>query len=87
MYSFLDQDRAGNETECPTPFVLLAGKCIHLDLSVKGTYQEMREYCQTMGSDLAVLSSVNVFFESLQYMRITGESVLRRGEGVREEDV
>lgn len=56
--------------------MLVYDRCVYLDLTVKGTWQEMRDYCQSLDSDLAVLSSVNFFFQSLQYMKATGECML-----------
>ncbi|XP_050711379.1 hepatic lectin-like [Eriocheir sinensis] len=68
--NLFDDGRADNST-CPGPFVPVHGYCVFLDHTVKGTWQEMREYCQSLDSDLAILSSVKFYFESLQYLKLT----------------
>lgn len=68
--SLFDDGRADNSI-CPDHFVPVYEHCVFLDLTVKGTWQEMREYCQSLDSDLAILSTFKFYFESLQYLKLT----------------
>ncbi|XP_045138445.1 C-type lectin domain family 17, member A-like isoform X2 [Portunus trituberculatus] len=55
-------------TKCHSPFTEISGRCVHIDVSKTGTWQNMRKFCQQLGGDLVNLSDLQFYGDILLYI-------------------
>ncbi|KAK8382447.1 hypothetical protein O3P69_015408 [Scylla paramamosain] len=64
-----------SDTECQSPFVTVGGRCVHLDYTVAGSWEDMRQYCQELGGDLINLAGLQFYGDLILYMNNLSEFI------------
>ncbi|XP_076049831.1 C-type lectin domain family 4 member A-like [Oratosquilla oratoria] len=57
---------------CTPPFSEVQGHCLHVNSAVKGSWEEMRVHCKTMGADLVVIKSADFLWYLIKYLKESG---------------
>ncbi|XP_076063352.1 uncharacterized protein LOC143038227 [Oratosquilla oratoria] len=57
---------------CSLPFAEVFGRCVYADSSKSGTWEDMRQHCRTMDSDLVIIQSADFMWHLIRHLRGTG---------------
>ncbi|XP_076032394.1 uncharacterized protein LOC143020119 [Oratosquilla oratoria] len=58
---------------CSFPFTEVFGRCVYADSSKSGTWEEMRQHCRNMDSDLVIIRSADFMWHLIRHLRETGQ--------------
>ncbi|XP_076063854.1 uncharacterized protein LOC143038495 [Oratosquilla oratoria] len=58
---------------CSLPFTEVFGRCVYADSSKSGTWEEMRQHCRTMDSDLVIIKSADFMWHLIRHLRDIGQ--------------
>ncbi|XP_076063855.1 uncharacterized protein LOC143038496 [Oratosquilla oratoria] len=61
------------DTPCSFPFTEVFGRCVYADSSKSGTWEEMRQHCRTMDSDLVIIKSADFMWHLIRHLREVGQ--------------
>ncbi|XP_076063354.1 uncharacterized protein LOC143038230 [Oratosquilla oratoria] len=62
-----------SNTLCSLPFTEVFGRCVYADSSKSGAWEEMRQHCRTMDSDLVIIDSADFMWHLIRHLHETGQ--------------
>ncbi|XP_076063350.1 uncharacterized protein LOC143038225 [Oratosquilla oratoria] len=60
------------DTPCSLPFTEVFGRCVYADSSKSGTWEDVRQHCRTMDSDLVIIQSADFMWHLIRHLQETG---------------
>ncbi|XP_076063418.1 CD209 antigen-like protein C [Oratosquilla oratoria] len=60
-------------TPCSLPFTEVFGRCVYVNTKKTGTWEEMRDYCKSIDSDLVIIKSADFMWHLIRHLHETGQ--------------